>query len=160
MPSSHSQFVAFFASSISLFLLFRHRPSALSTLSKGHSPIQAGSAMAPCVSVWSFAQRAVMSILTFFGAVAVAFSRVYLNYHTLGQVLVGFGAGVAVSGVWYCFGTYLRTSGWLDWVLDTDASRMFRMRDLLIEEDLTDAGWQRWNIKKREILHNKAKKAN
>jgi dolichyldiphosphatase len=39
---------------------------------------------------------------------------------------------------------WVRRIGLLDWVLDTEGARMLRMRDLVVEEDLAEAGWQKW----------------
>lgn len=58
--------------------------------------------------------------------------------------MVGCAAGVAFAFVWFGFTTYLRRSGWMDWALETDLARLFRVRDLVIQEDLVDSGWARW----------------
>ncbi|PGG97217.1 hypothetical protein AJ79_09300 [Helicocarpus griseus UAMH5409] len=131
MPSSHSQFVAFFALSLTFFLLVRHVPDT----STGYSPS-------------TFAQRAVFSFLACVCAGAVAISRIYLNYHTRKQVVAGCAVGVVCGTLWFWFSNYLRSSGWIDWALDTRLARMARMRDLLVGEDLVEAGWQRWEEKR------------
>ncbi|PGH00670.1 dolichyldiphosphatase [Blastomyces parvus] len=140
MPSSHSQFVAFFSLSLTLFLLIRHVPD----LSTNHSPS-------------TFTQRAALSALACVCAGAVAVSRVYLNYHTPKQVLAGCAAGVVCGISWFSFSSYLRREGWIDWALDTQLARMARMRDLLIQEDPVEAGWQRW--RDRNVASKRASKA-
>ncbi|WEW61503.1 phosphatase PAP2 family protein [Emydomyces testavorans] len=142
MPSSHSQFVAFFAFSVTLFLLFRHNPTTSSTL--------------PNDSPSTFTQRVAMSLLACLGAAAVASSRVYLHYHSAKQVLVGVLAGSGFALVWYLLGAYLRMSGWIEWFLEAKIPRSLRMRDLLMGEDLAEAGWQRWKMRQRAF--NRAKK--
>lgn len=132
MPSSHAQFVTFFALSLSLFLLFRHTPHPSLT----HSPI-------------TFAQRLLFSIFTLLCAAIVAISRIYLNYHTLKQVLAGCGAGAFSAGGWFVFVMLMRESGLVEWGLDSKGARMLRMRDLVIEEDLAEAGWERWERRRR-----------
>ncbi|KAF2267611.1 DOLPP1 protein [Lojkania enalia] len=127
MPSSHAQFVTFFSVSLSLFLLFRHVPHPTET----HTP-------------FTFFQRFVLSLLALASAAAVAASRIYLNYHTLKQVLVGCAAGFIFAIVWFGFTTYLRRAGWVEWILETNLARLFRVRDLVIQEDLVDSGWARW----------------
>ncbi|KAF4304388.1 aquaporin rerated other eukaryote [Botryosphaeria dothidea] len=127
MPSSHAQFVSFFSLYLALFLLLRHAPHPTHI----HTPT-------------TFAQRLGLSILAVAAAGAVAFSRIYLSYHTGKQVLVGCAAGAAFALVWFGFTTLLRRSGWLEWGLDTGLARALRMRDLVVEEDLVDAGWARW----------------
>ena len=127
MPSSHSQFVAFFSLSLSLFLLFRHQ----TTHHTSYRPS-------------TFLERLSVAILASVCAILVAASRIYLSYHTPKQVWVGFGAGLSFAMVWFLVTTYLRTAGWIDWALDLDLSRMLRFRDLILTEDLQDAGWGRW----------------
>lgn len=126
MPSSHSQFVAFFAVFITLFLFFRHNP--------GFST----------ASPTTFIQRIGVSVLACIGAAAVSTSRIYLNYHTPGQVLAGCGVGVIFALIWFHLGTLLRRNGWVGWFLETELSRFGRVRDLLITEDFAESGWQRW----------------
>merc|ERR1712187_1077113 len=60
MPSSHAQFVAFFAVYMGLFLLFRHSPN-----SQNQGTIF----------------RIIASFGISLGATAVAVSRIYLTYH-------------------------------------------------------------------------------
>ena len=127
MPSSHSQFVAFFSISLSLFLLLRHIPSPTTT----HSPT-------------SFTERLLLSFVACLCAAAVAVSRIYLNYHTPKQVMVGSAAGVFYGVVWFLVTTYLRRHGWVEWALDTWLAELLRIRDLIVTEDLVDAGWGRW----------------
>lgn len=122
MPSSHSQFVAFFAVYLSLFLLYRHTPTLPN----------------PPVMSWLL----VLGLCT--GAGIVAISRIYLNYHTPKQVLAGIAAGVLCAFSWFFVTRFFRTSGWLDWTLDLQLVRHMRIRDLVVSEDLHEAGWQRW----------------
>jgi dolichyldiphosphatase len=132
MPSSHAQFVSFFSVTLALFLLFRHVPHPTDT----HTPL-------------TFPQRFALSILALASAVTVACSRIYLNYHTPKQVIVGCAAGVISALVWFGFTTYLRRAGWIEWVLDTYLARLFRVRDLVVQEDLVDSGWARWEERKK-----------
>jgi len=127
MPSSHAQFVTFFSLSLTLFLLFRHKPAPSST----HTPT-------------SFLERLMLSLLACLCAGAVAVSRVYLNYHTPKQMLVGCAAGASFAVSWFLFTTFLRSCGWIDWALDNIIARTLRIRDLVVTEDLAEAGWGRW----------------
>lgn len=127
MPSSHAQFATFFSLSLTLFLLFRHTPLPSAT----HTPI-------------TFPQRVFLSGLALLCAGAVAASRIYLNYHTVKQVLVGSGAGAGSAVAWFIVTGILRGEGWVDWALELSVPRMLRVRDLVVEEDLAEAGWQRW----------------
>lgn len=94
------------------------------------------------------------------GAAAVAASRIYLNYHTLRQVLVGVAAGAAYAVVYFVLTTVFRRSGWLDWSLDTTLARKARMRDLITVEDIQDAGWGRFESRRQaqRTSKNKSKK--
>ncbi|ERF70107.1 hypothetical protein EPUS_00294 [Endocarpon pusillum Z07020] len=133
MPSSHSQFVAYFSVSLSLFLLMRYVPSPSTT----HSPA-------------TFTERLLLSCVACLCAAAVAVSRLYLNYHTPKQVMVGCAAGALSAVAWFLVTTYLRRYGWVEWALDTQLAEMLRIRDLVVTEDLVDAGWGRWQERKRD----------
>lgn len=132
MPSSHAQFVAFFSLSLTLFLLLRHQ----TTHHTSYRPS-------------TFIERLSVSILACCCSALVAASRIYLNYHTLKQVLVGVGAGLLFALVWFVFTSYLRSFGWIDWGLSLDISRQLRFRDLILTEDLQDAGWGRWEDRRK-----------
>lgn len=149
MPSSHAQFSCYFAVFLSLFLLFRHKPGAETGFST-ESPV-------------TLIERIFISVLACIGAIAVATSRIYLNYHTTVQVLVGCSAGVAFAVGWFQFGSYLRRSGWVEWFLDTEIASLLRIRDLVIREDLAESGWQRWKAMRLSAQRKRAgglKKAN
>ena len=137
MPSSHAQYVAFFSTFLSLFLLLRHSPHNYPQASSTHVPIP----------YW---QRVGLSLASLFCAGAVAQSRVYLNYHKPRQVYVGVAAGIACGVAWYLLTEIGRRRGWIDWLLDTAPARWARLRDLVVNEDLVDAGWQRWQIRRQK----------
>ncbi|PSK45152.1 hypothetical protein B9Z65_2292 [Elsinoe australis] len=147
MPSSHAQFVAFFSVSLTLFLMVRHNPN-VPNASTTHIPTK----------IW---ERLLLSGLIIAGAASVAQSRIYLNYHTPRQVLVGCIAGTAIALAWFAVTSYLRHSGWLEWILDLELVKYFRIRDLVVNEDLVDAGWERWQqrVRKRQTTANGNKKS-
>ncbi len=132
MPSSHAQFVAFFSLSLTLFLLFRHMPKKPS----------------PSYTPLSLVARVGLSGLALVSAGLVAWSRIYLNYHTPKQVVVGCLAGSFSAISWFAATTIVRQIGLLSWVLDQYPTRLFRMRDLVVEEDLCQAGWEKWEAKR------------
>ncbi|KAG8625946.1 hypothetical protein KVT40_006347 [Elsinoe batatas] len=136
MPSSHAQFVSFFAVSLTLFLLVRHNPHAPNS-STTHVPTK----------LW---ERLLLAVLVIAGAASVAQSRIYLNYHTPRQVLVGCIAGTTIALGWFVVTSILRQSGWLERILDLELVKFFRIRDLVVSEDLVDAGWERWELRKRK----------
>ncbi|KAL4735995.1 phosphatidic acid phosphatase type 2/haloperoxidase [Aspergillus similis] len=128
MPSSHAQFVAFFAIYLALFLIFRHAPNGASQ---------------------NIMFRMMASFGITLGASAVAVSRIYLTYHTVRQVLAGCAVGAVFALFWFIFTGLLRSSGWIDWVLEQSIARFLRVRDLVVSEDLAEAGWQRWEAQHR-----------
>ncbi len=127
MPSSHAQFTAFFAAYLSLFLLARHAPVA------GRTP-----------TPWPRGLRAAISLAACAGAALVAGSRVVLGYHTVAQTVAGCAAGVVAAGAWFAVTAWARGEGWVAWAVGLPVARALRVRDLLPEEDLADAGWVRW----------------
>lgn len=175
MPSSHAQFVAFWAVAMTLFLLVRHTPS---WKDHGYRPAQqtqqtqngtsGGDARRQArkearksswgqdwVMVetyahrpWSYAERAVASVFVLAVAAAVAWSRIYLGYHTLKQVLVGTGAGALSALAWYAITHVVRETGLLHWALESPPARGLRLRDLVVTEDLSQAGWEKWEDRK------------
>lgn len=132
MPSSHAQFITFFAIYLSLFFVFRHTPTYASTY-----------------PYCNFLLRAAVAVGLTVAAVGVSASRIYLNYHTPKQVLAGCTAGVAYAFGWFMVTTMLRSSGWIDWATDLTMARLMRIRDLVVSEDLTEAGWQRWEARRK-----------
>ena len=151
MPSSHSQFVSFFSISFTLFLLLRHQPSHSPPITKQVS----GAAIYPTYKQSTVAERVLLSALALAGAASVCASRIYLSYHTPKQVMVGVGAGAGFAMFWFALTTALRRAGWIEWALETQLARLVRMRDLIVTEDLQDAGWARWDERRRLMRHKK-----
>ena len=135
MPSSHAQFLAFYSVSLTLFLLYRHAspPSLASSPSSNSST--------------PLLHRVAVSVVSVILAVLVAASRIYLNYHTPRQVLVGCVAGAVSAVAWFAITELFRRTGWLHWVLDLGVCRALRIRDLVVEEDLVEAGWREWEAR-------------
>lgn len=124
MPSSHAQYAFYFATYLSLFLLFRQTPSPNS------HPI-------------------LLTLLILLSASAVAYSRIYLTYHTSSQVLVGCAAGAGCALAWFCATAMARWMGVVEGVLEGEVMRWLKMRDLVVEESLEEAGWERWENRRR-----------
>jgi dolichyldiphosphatase len=142
MPSSHAQFVSFFSLTLALFLVFRHTPKPRT---EEHTPL-------------SLASRVGLSGLAVGGAGVVAWSRVYLGYHTPKQVWVGCLAGAVCAVGWFAFTAVLRQYGVLSWILDLPVVRLFRLRDLVVNEDLVQAGWETWEEQRRNLDTGNKKK--
>lgn len=83
----------------------------------------------------------------------VAYSRIYLQYHTPPQVLVGVGIGAILGISWYVSVLVLRASGAVDWILHLPVVEMLWFKDGDIgslEHDLREE-WMEWRK-----LHDKA----
>lgn len=136
MPSSHAQYVAFFSTFFALFLLLRHNP---------HGPQDSSTHVA--IPYW---QRLGLSLAAMLSAGAVAQSRIYLKYHKPRQVYIGVAVGVACGVAWFAAIGLARKYGLLDRLLDSAPARWARMRDLVVSEDLVDAGWERWERRRQK----------
>src|SRR5699024_3048488 len=93
--------------------------------------------------------RATLAVALCLGATGVAISRIYLNYHTPRQVLAGCAAGAVCAFTWFFITDFLRTHGWVDWMLDSSVAQTLRVRDLVVSEDFAEGGWQRWKSKRK-----------
>ncbi|CAG7936824.1 unnamed protein product [Penicillium salamii] len=138
MPSSHAQFMTFFSVYLTFFLLFRHSKASASSYPNAAVLLRFLVMLALCL-----------------GAAGVAASRVYLNYHTPKQVLAGCGAGFTCACAWFVVTSLLRRTGWIEWGLELTISRLMRVRDLVVSEDLAEAGWQRWETQRLKLRDSK-----
>lgn len=134
MPSSHAQYAFYFATYLTLFLLLRQTPSPNSS----PHPI-------------------LLSLLLLLSASLVAYSRIYLTYHTSSQVLVGCTAGAGCALAWFCATAMARRMGVVEGVLEGEVMRWLKMRDLVVEESLEEAGWERWENRRRRGKMGKRK---
>lgn len=140
MPSSHAQFAGFWALTIALFLLVRYESQSKKT--KG-SPLRTPVSWHKRTSL-SLLERVAASIAAFIMAFFIAWSRVYLHYHTPRQVLVGFAAGLVVGAGWFFATAVARHTGLLAWGLSLPPAQYLRFRDLALDEDVLQAGWEKW----------------
>ena len=134
MPSSHAQFVSFWAVALGLFVLVRHQPRVRQKSEpEPLSLVQRGAGVVGALGI----------------AGVVTASRVYLNYHTVEQTMVGAGAGCFTAIIWFAATEVLRRQRWTEELLEMRVVKMLRIRDLVIEEDLPAAGWEKWQSVKR-----------
>lgn len=189
MPSSHAQFVFYWAFSVTLFLMVRHNPSRLhrvegiaaaasedkdgecdnneqrSTSSEPPSlrtiqqAYRAGGLAAASASIeaythgpWTLTQRVIVSVAAFTIAILVSWSRVYLSYHTPRQVVAGAVAGTGCAIAWFAVTYVLRETGMLAWALELPVARWLRIRDLVVEEDVCQPGWEVWESRRRVTM--------
>lgn len=158
MPSSHAQFAGFWALTIALFLLVRYgsKPSPAKTgkTVKGATPTPTPVPWHKRTSLSLF-ERIAASIAAFIMAFFIAWSRVYLHYHTPRQVLVGFAAGLVVGAGWFVATAVARHTGLLAWGLSLPPAQYLRFRDLTLEEDVLQSGWDKWQA---QLAAEEAKK--
>ncbi|KAI8640860.1 DOLPP1 protein [Parasitella parasitica] len=119
MPSSHSQFIWYFAVYGSLYM-YRY-------IHLDHG-------------IW----KILTSIAMFTLAALVSGSRIYLGYHTLHQVIVGSLVGIAFGCVWYAFVNLLHETSFVDWVLNTWIARKLYLRDMSSIENLARWDYEQW----------------
>ena len=60
----------------------------------------------------------------------------------------GFAVGSLCGVAWFIATSIGRHYGLVDYLLDHGLIRWLRMRDLVVNEDLVDAGWERWETKR------------
>ncbi|KAH8887416.1 PAP2 superfamily protein [Thozetella sp. PMI_491] len=161
MPSSHAQFAAFWAVALTLFLVVRHRPGtskkkAVAGAAKRSGAIDFAAVERYAHQPWSMAERVLASLGAMALAGGVAWSRIYLGYHTEKQVMVGCLAGTVCAVAWFVATSIVRQIGLLAWALEIPVARWFRLRDLLVEEDMCQAGWEKWEAKNTAAAGKKA----
>lgn len=104
MPSAHSQFMGFFCMYTSLRYCLRWKGL---TRRKRLLGIMVVTTLATCV----------------------CFSRVYLQYHTPGQVLVGFAVGLCTGSTYFLVVGLLRELKVIDWVLTWRIAQWLYVKD-------------------------------
>ncbi|KAF3920333.1 Dolichyldiphosphatase [Dactylellina cionopaga] len=137
MPSSHTQFMFFFATYISLWIALRNK-----FIPKPH--------------------KFVLLVALFALATGVATSRVYLQYHTVKQVLAGVAAGLVIGCGWFVT-TYLMKNfaGGIVWnlLLENEVSKMVYVKDECVDVDLQKRDWEGWwvarTLKKKALEQKK-----
>ncbi|EGW34843.1 uncharacterized protein SPAPADRAFT_130821 [Spathaspora passalidarum NRRL Y-27907] len=104
MPSAHSQFMGFFAAYFIYTIHFK----------VDHMPAR---------------KKRFAYLLMITGMVAVAFSRIYLLYHTVPQVIVGVMVGFVLGICYFIASTLARDVGLVDWVLNWPIVKYFYIKD-------------------------------
>ncbi|ODQ65376.1 hypothetical protein NADFUDRAFT_25397 [Nadsonia fulvescens var. elongata DSM 6958] len=132
MPSAHAQFVSYYATFITLWILFRVRYN------------------------FSFTRK-VTRVGSLIGlSLVVAYSRVYLHYHSGAQVLIGYVLGIVLAIGWFIVVCLLRDLGIIDLLLDTSIARWLYIKDTAAEkssfvrEEYME--WRRWRSKMKLLM--------
>ncbi|KAJ3527756.1 hypothetical protein NM688_g8086 [Phlebia brevispora] len=134
-PSSHSQWMGYFAAFLFCHFTFRHR--FISTGSRIFDSLRLV-VLYTAIGAWS---------------TAVAYSRYYLTYHTVPQVVWGFSIGLLFGTVYYIVVELIplhRPRSLLGrlrrWALTNPVSTWCRVRDgwAVYPDGGTEAHWQEW----------------
>jgi len=170
MPSSHAQFLSFWAVTVILFVWIRRQPGA-AKVKEGKLRVENGKVVVDGVEKdfretlhsdtklsdvyrLQLEYRSLTSVLITLASlasiVAMAYSRVYLHYHTTKQVMAGIAAGTIFAILWFGITETARKSGIVAWFLQWNIARVARLRDLMCEEDLVEISWQVWEERQRQ----------
>lgn len=117
MPSSHSQFIAFWSTYCTLMYLWHYPPKAVFNLP---------------FNIRKF-EKGLVKLLGCSGLVVsvslVVASRLYFEYHNVNQVIVGLSLGSLLGSLWYLLVCVVRDIGLINWVLH------WRIADILLMKD-------------------------
>lgn len=156
MPSSHAQFTAFWAVYMSLFLLVRYTPDAMTSAHRDGNPESSSRSRSKWRKLRVY--HTILAAGCMGLAAATAGARVYLRYHSARQVLAGAAVGGVLGFVWFVGVGLARYWGWVDRALDLKMAGWLRVRDLVVSEDLVEVGYKEWNAKRYLRKMSKAKK--
>lgn len=117
MPSSHSQFMAFWSTYCTLMYLWHNPPQSMfnlpDTIAKFEKKLVKALGLCGVVSCVSL----------------VVASRLYFEYHNINQVIVGLCLGSLLGSLWFTFVCVIRDLGLINWVLH------WRVADILLMKD-------------------------
>ncbi|OAQ32909.1 PAP2-domain-containing protein [Linnemannia elongata AG-77] len=131
MPSSHSQFMAYFATYV---VILMYRRSIASDPLIPHT-------VSAVVVLWS---------------ALVVYSRVHLYYHTWQQVVAGTICGFFFAIIYYnVVNGVLRSKGLFDWIVDHPLARHFHIRDTDSIHDVAKFDWEMWQQYRRTTAQAK-----
>ncbi|KAL1926920.1 hypothetical protein VTP01DRAFT_5250 [Rhizomucor pusillus] len=120
MPSSHAQFIWYFAVYGSTYLWFHIRLDH---------------------SAWKTLLTVAMTIL----ATLVCYSRIYLGYHSEAQVAVGSVIGCTFAVIWYTITEKIfRQSGFIDYVLKHPLAEWIYLRDMRSIDNVAKWEYHQW----------------
>lgn len=130
MPSAHSQFMGFFATYFMLRVWLGWKGLTTS--------------------------RKILSTIALYGtAGCVVFSRVYLYYHSLGQVLVGVSLGCFIGASYFVVIGIARAIGFIDFILSWSIVRRLWIKDSVYHAPLSLRDeYQLW-LARKESEHKK-----
>ncbi|CAO3615523.1 unnamed protein product [Cunninghamella echinulata] len=71
-------------------------------------------------------------------------SRVYLGYHSSGQVFVGSIVGTIFGCIWYQLVELIRSYGYIDRLIDTSLAKWVYLRDMRQIDNVVEWEYQNW----------------
>ncbi|KAF7727106.1 hypothetical protein EC973_008069 [Apophysomyces ossiformis] len=120
MPSSHAQFVWYFASYGILYLYSNIRLE---------------------YDIWKKLAALLMLIM----AAVVSYTRIYLGYHTEMQVAVGATIGILFGMLWYIsVERGLRRAGYVEYILDHPLAKRLYLRDMRCIDNVAKWEYLQW----------------
>ncbi|XP_058823956.1 dolichyldiphosphatase 1-like [Topomyia yanbarensis] len=128
MPSSHSQCMCFFAQYVLLFIFIR-----LHHMNNNNARAERLVRILVLVMCW------VVTIL-------VCFGRIYLQYHSLSQVLVGAFVGIFIGTFWFFLTHYVLTP-YFPMVVSWRVSELFLLRDTTLIPNIL---WFEYTVTRQE----------
>lgn len=146
MPSSHSQFICFYASYFLLFLVFRLNKGVLTPIGEQRGKSYLRWLDQLLKAMFCVAMVALTSL--------VLYGRIYLQYHTVEQVVVGAAIGVAVGLFWFLltqaiFTPYIYPFGKYVWLHDLSG----------VDAYLAKVDSVMWEAEKQSLLKSKKKRS-
>ncbi|KAI9471825.1 MAG: phosphatidic acid phosphatase type 2/haloperoxidase [Benjaminiella poitrasii] len=126
MPSSHSQFIWYFAV-YGILYLYKY-------VHLDHS-------------IWKLLASLGMSTL----AILVSISRIYLGYHTLNQVIIGSLVGSLFGLIWYIIVKSLHAIGIIKAILETSIARKLYLKDMTFIDNAARWEYEQWLQERKKI---------
>lgn len=127
MPSSHAQFICFFAIYVLLFVLIRlHHIN-------NNSPIERAIKTLVITGCWTL-------------AALVCYGRIYLQYHSWSQVFVGALVGLSVGTIWF-FITHMILAPKFPYVVSWKISEFLLLRDTTLIPNIL---WFEYTVTRQE----------
>ncbi|RUP46658.1 phosphatidic acid phosphatase type 2/haloperoxidase [Jimgerdemannia flammicorona] len=130
MPSSHAQFAWYFSTYLLLYTYTR-------------------------ITVDNTIWKHLLAIVAISFSVVVSYSRIYLGYHTLTQVIYGASFGVCFAVFWYTFTEHvIRPQGWFSWAVQHPWGKLFYLRD---SRDIPNVARWEYQLYETEIKAKRTK---
>ncbi|KAI7876219.1 PAP2-domain-containing protein [Lichtheimia hyalospora FSU 10163] len=133
MPSSHAQFMAFFAVYGSLYLW-------------------------SCIHLDHIIYKVLATLGMIFLSLLVCYSRIYLQYHSAMQVAAGMGVGTLYGILWFCILEFIfRPSGIINYLLDTWLAKLIYLRDMRAIDNVAQWEYNQWLQQRQNSSKSKTK---